>query len=58
LVDYKRERRLFGEQVRSVRSVGVNEMPHVLKRGVDFKLCVPVWKALPVSKTYIRDWRI
>jgi hypothetical protein len=55
LVDYKRERRLFGEQVRSVRSVGVNEMPHVLKRRVDFKLCVLVWKALPVSKMYIRD---
>ncbi len=53
LVDYKRERGLFGKQVRSIRSFGVNKVLYVSKRGIDFKLYVLVWEAPLVGKAYI-----
>ncbi len=53
MVDCERERGLFGKQVRSIRSFGVNKVLYVSKRGIDFELCVPVWEAPPVGKAYI-----
>ena len=40
LVDYKRERRLYKEQVRSFKSFEVGEVLYVPEYNINFKLCV------------------
>ncbi len=52
-VNRKRGGRLVGKQVRSIKSVKINEMLNVSKSGVDFKPYVLVKEAPLVNKAYI-----
>jgi len=56
-VNRKREGKLVRKQVRSIKSVRIDEILNVSKSQVDFELRVLVGKALLINKAYIRNKR-